>query len=133
MKGSSIPDSLGRHKPQAPPDLLHRGQNTHGRNGTFPPAAPFRMRISSILKPEQWDCDDWWCAAICLVPGLPIIMCQLNLTTVHYSGLRTPVRRSLPSWPHPFRCRFPPFNLRLYNCATESATTIIRGRNPITF
>jgi len=53
------------------------------------------MRISSILKPEQWDRDDRWRAAICLVRGLPIIMCQLNLTTVHYSGLRMPTRTCL--------------------------------------
>lgn len=33
-----------------------------------------------------------WRATICLVPGLPIIMCQLNLTTIHYSGLRTRVQ-----------------------------------------
>lgn len=52
-------------------------------------------RIFSILKPEQWDRDDQ-CgrAAICLVRGFPIIMCQLNLTTVHYSGLRIVLPRS---------------------------------------
>lgn len=92
------------------------------------------LRISSILKPEQWDCDDWWRAAICLVPGFPIIMCQLNLTTVHYSSLRTlayPWSLSLlfvslslypPSFLFPLWFYLP----RSYNCATKSATTIIR-------
>jgi len=123
MKGRSIPDSLGRHKPQAP-GMFYQIR----ADAKWDVASPLHVNFLDIKARAMGLCDDWWRAAICLVPGLPIIMCQLNLTTVHYSGLRTPSAFTLlPMMPIPS-----PF-LRRCSRRGRIGNNHHSDRNPITF
>jgi len=129
MKGSSIPDSLGRHKPQTPPDLFHRASKIRTdemEHSTLSHANFLDIKARAMGLRRLVACGDLLGA---WTPDnyVPIKFndCPLFRLANADASLSLP---SYPSLPMPI-----PATLRLYNCATESATTIIRGRNPITF